>query len=349
MAECQTPYCYTSTSDELKKSLSENRFLPYLKKAGYDNSYAFNLYLYNARLSKAFLYPLHILEVCLRNRISAVLEEDFGESWPLAQSFRSILSKESLANLEKATERSKSHSTGDIVSTLTFDFWSNLFRAEYDRSLWQTRINKLLPNTNKTRKEFQGVVKEINKFRNRVAHHEPIHNLNTQEQYQKILEVISWICQTTKDWTKSHSTINSVLRTSPSSSGEPKPHFGDRCDKSYKKLRYDDSLTDIGDEKFFICLNDKDQISAVLQKEQFFDYLYSLREEDGTALFLDLSELKVQKVLESLNIRSNFSICGASESLQKAKLLFKTSPISYLLVYEADVLKGVISKSHRQY
>ena len=44
-AYIQTLSKMVNTSDELKKSLSENRFLPYLKKAGYDNSYAFNLYL----------------------------------------------------------------------------------------------------------------------------------------------------------------------------------------------------------------------------------------------------------------------------------------------------------------
>lgn len=69
MAESQVPYPYTEDNHSIISSLSEARFAPYLKNAGFNQHYAFSLYLYNARLSKAFLYPLHILEVTLRNRI----------------------------------------------------------------------------------------------------------------------------------------------------------------------------------------------------------------------------------------------------------------------------------------
>ncbi len=70
MAESQVPYNYKDTGADLINTLSETRFRPYLVSAGRDQDYAFALYLYNARMAKAFLYPLHILEITLRNRIN---------------------------------------------------------------------------------------------------------------------------------------------------------------------------------------------------------------------------------------------------------------------------------------
>lgn len=66
MAESQVTYIYDSNINTIKENISDNRFSAYLKKAGFNEIYAFNLYLYNARISKAFLFPLHMLEVSLR-------------------------------------------------------------------------------------------------------------------------------------------------------------------------------------------------------------------------------------------------------------------------------------------
>lgn len=47
MAESQVPYPYSEDNHSIISSLSEARFAPYLKNAGFNQHYAFSLYLYN--------------------------------------------------------------------------------------------------------------------------------------------------------------------------------------------------------------------------------------------------------------------------------------------------------------
>ncbi|WP_437609251.1 hypothetical protein [Erwinia sp. V71] len=101
MAESQVPWSYDGSGPNLIASLSDTRFEPYLVSAGHNLDYAFGLYLYNARMAKAFLYPLHILEVTLRNRISHVFCQHFDMAWCHCAAFRAILTKESQATLGK--------------------------------------------------------------------------------------------------------------------------------------------------------------------------------------------------------------------------------------------------------
>lgn len=82
MAESQVPYPYdAATIASLKASLSEPRFATYLTKAAGNETFAFALYLYNARLAKSFLFPLSVAEVTLRNAVDGVLRQLHGDEW----------------------------------------------------------------------------------------------------------------------------------------------------------------------------------------------------------------------------------------------------------------------------
>ena len=99
MGECQVPYTYDAeTINALKASLSQPRFSTYLAKAGGDAHFAIELYLYNVRLAKAFLFPLGITEVVLRNAIDTVLMQSYGPRWHKNAHLRErVLTPESLA------------------------------------------------------------------------------------------------------------------------------------------------------------------------------------------------------------------------------------------------------------
>ncbi|MBP2171414.1 hypothetical protein J2125_004606 [Erwinia toletana] len=114
MAESQAPYNYDCTGAGLIASLSVQRFKPYLVSAGHNQDYAFGLYLYNARMAKAFLFPLQILEVTLRNRINDIFCRAFCEKWCFDHGLRKILSKASLATLDRAINRAKATNTEDM-------------------------------------------------------------------------------------------------------------------------------------------------------------------------------------------------------------------------------------------
>lgn len=349
MAESQVVYDYGSKTDKLKLCLSNERFAPYLIKAGHDDTFAFNLYLYNARLSKAFLFPLHILEVSLRNRINLLFSKKYRGDWPKDPAFQSILTSESLSSLNTAIERANTSKTEDIVATLSFDFWSNLFRPDYDRSIWQTQMRNLLPNENLTRRTFQNVVKDINRFRNRVAHHEPIHHMDISKFHSTIIDVIGWICVDTQDWVKHHSTVHQVIRTAPSASGEAKPHFIERCDTNFKIVRSDLALRDLPKERFMVVVSVEGDVEAVIESLHLSLFLMSKLDEDGASIMIDLRDYTFSELIKNLNVYKNFNFCGGTESLGKARELFKGARSSYILVKDQENIAGVIAKSHRRY
>ena|ERR1700722_11581928 len=133
MAESQDLYSYDATNlDALRAAVSDPRFETYMHQAGFDAQYAFALYLFNARMAKAFLFPLHMAEIVLRNAIDEVLCAMFGPWWHLDPTFRKVLMPGGVAPLQRAIDRvsadkGPNQPRGQIVATLTFDFWSNLF------------------------------------------------------------------------------------------------------------------------------------------------------------------------------------------------------------------------------
>lgn len=347
MAESQTLYSYLNNGAGIQSSLSVARFTPYLLKAGHSTDYAFNLYLYNARLAKSFLFPLHVLEVTLRNKISDLFIRDFGPNWHTSPAFTNLLTQPSLEVLQKGQQRAKSGSLEDVVATLTFDFWSNLFRPDYDRSLWQTRMRDLLPNIVMTRKAFQSVVKGINSFRNRVAHHEPIHSYNLTVIHAEILDVIGWVSTETYDWVRHHSTVHAVIRTAPAANGEMKPHFSERVDRDFSAIPISTTLCDIPNTRFILCQDDEESVVAVLERQHIARYLLS-NVEDGGDLILELKEHSFVNVIDSINLAGNYVVCGATESLSKAGELLKRN-VHYIVVNDNNVTMGVIAKAHRRY
>lgn len=220
MAECQVQFDYTDdVVQKLVGQLSDKRYSTYLKGAGHDDEFAFQLYLYNARLAKSFLFPLHVVEVVLRNGIDEVLSHRFGAQWHQSDAFLGILTAESSASLRKAILRASRDGKvlkDDVVSHLTFDFWSNLFRPEYDRPLWQAGMRLLLPGApTTTRAEFQPRVARINRFRNRIAHHEPILSEDATLRLREIIDAVASRSKVTADWLKGHATVHQVIRSRP--------------------------------------------------------------------------------------------------------------------------------------
>ncbi|EPD0902665.1 Abi family protein [Yersinia enterocolitica] len=350
MAESQAPYPYQNEGDQIELCLSSPRFRPYLIHAGFNRQYAFNLYLYNARLSKSFLYPLHILEISLRNRMNAVFTNQFGKDWPIDASFTSNLTPESLTSLTTAIGRAKTQTTDSIVSTLNFDFWSNLLRDEYHNCFWQSNLAILTPSWNIKITTLRKRSRDLNFFRNRIAHHEPIYQSDLIKTHKDLLEMIGWLCKDTSDWVNHYSTVNEVMRTSPDPLNELKPHYIERADKNFIEVQDNMKLDLSIIFNFIICLDSetKDVIS-IIDKKNIADFLLNLVDSSG-CIMEDLNEHTYKEIIEKQKIRNNFNLVGSNESFHKAYNLFKGFKVAHLLVLNSDGVKcGVISKSHRRY
>lgn len=202
-------------------SLSAERLQTYQQAAGFDDAFAFELYIYNARLAEAFLFPLHIAEVTVRNAIDGLLLRLFGAEWPTAAAFRRRLSTGGVQALTKAVERAgPGAGRGQIVATLTFDFWSNMLRADYDRLLWQSHLLDVFPSAEGRRRDVQDLVRTINQFRNRVAHHEPVFRDDVNAVFASICRLIGMRCAITEQWMRRHSNVAAVVRARPRRSSD---------------------------------------------------------------------------------------------------------------------------------
>jgi hypothetical protein len=86
------------TLEAIKGELSRQRLHKYMVSAGFDDNYALSLYLYNCRLSAAMLFPLHVLEVTVRNAINTLFISNFGFNWSSNPAFINLLTYQSQAS-----------------------------------------------------------------------------------------------------------------------------------------------------------------------------------------------------------------------------------------------------------
>lgn len=353
MAECQQPFQYSEAhADALEVLLSSKRFATYLKAAGFKVDYAFELYLYNARLAKAFLFPLHVVEIALRNAIDEVLSAKYSPDCYHDVTLHEALTAESLASLNKAKSRASKGGAAakkdDVISCLTFDFWSNLFRHEYDRPLWQTSMGQLLPNSaGMTRAQLQSLVMGINRFRNRIAHHEPIFALNVSSQYREILNVVEYRSAAASVWLKSHATVNKVMRTRPTSSTGQGPAVSTICDGDFIVVEKGSTLAQVSGKrpKFIVCMDNNTPV-GVLDFSDVGKYLLHSMDETG---LLDLNEHTLENVLRDANGFNAFLGVDQMQGVKGLSGLLKGHTRFALVMDQSRAIYGVVAKAHRRY
>jgi len=356
MAESQVPYQYDGKSlKDLRDSLSEPRFETYLKVAGNHADYAVALYLYNSRLAKAFLFPLNIVEVTLRNRMNLILAEKYGAEWPNSHAFRAILDPlHGIRALDLAISRSKGLGTSKVVAALTFDFWSNLFRPEYGH-IWRFTLNRAFPHLPQgtTRQDLQDAVKLVNDFRNRIAHHEPILSQNATTVQSTILKLVGYCNPTMREWMRHHTTVGEVLRTRPSRTGAGGETLISKLDQDFLLVNaattVDDVLHTIDHaHPAIICVDSTGAIEAAFT---IFDVISFVSEtsksEDGILL---LTAYTVENVIKSRVKSSGWRVLNETHSLADSIKVLQ-EPLVRLIVGVDSIgtPTGAIVRSHRRY
>lgn len=243
MAESQHPFTYdAAVENSFKGSLTEARLGKYLQKSGFDFEGAMRLYLWNARLSKAFQFPLHVMEVTLRNAVSDhLIYQGAPQEWAFDTPYlnglaaanpgiRDSLNKCKSRLLFQKVGASKQAAivagnaidvpsggaidTNDVVASLSFEFWTTLLGPQFENA-WQLSLRKVFPHAGLTasRRSLWITALKIKDFRNRVAHHEPIFHLaDLEDLHSEILEVIGMRCQDTRRWAQHFSTAMKALK-----------------------------------------------------------------------------------------------------------------------------------------
>lgn len=198
--------------EALVRSLSRERLTKYVEAATGDVSAALALYERNLRLAEAFHTPLHCFEIALRNRIDDRMTERFGEHWlhdpavPLAPDARAVIARaEAAFPTAPATE-------GAIVAELNLGFWVGLLGPRYDDNLWRQTLHAgfRVGGRPMKRRILHGRLNALRRFRNRIAHHEPIFDRNLPAVHAEIIEAVSWICPDTAAWADFNSRFAAV-------------------------------------------------------------------------------------------------------------------------------------------
>lgn len=195
----------------LERTISRARLSKYLEATGNNLDAALGLYERNIRLSEALYTTLQGLEVCLRNSINHELRGRYGDDWmennaaPLLTAATDQI-QEVIGNLDNPTHDA-------IVAELKFSFWVGLLGPGYDNTLWRSALYKGFAATSgKRRRVVHGRINALRRFRNRVAHHEPIYD-GAQQMHTEALEAIEWMCRDTHAWVAACSRFEEVYNT----------------------------------------------------------------------------------------------------------------------------------------
>lgn len=213
----------------VKGALSAPRIGTYEVAAGTngdEDPSALNLYLWNAQISGAFLAPLHICEVVVRNAVADALERKYGAKWAWAPAFEQSLPFPSVGYSPRQdlfNAQRNARTVGKVVPELKFAFWQRMFTSRHDVRLWDTYLLQVMPGLDASkpisqlRRGIYDDLEEIRALRNRIAHHEPILTRNLAQDFTRIVRLIAYRSQVTADWMTSHheNQVQEMLQNRP--------------------------------------------------------------------------------------------------------------------------------------
>jgi hypothetical protein len=197
----------------LERALSPERLAAYRQGTDRDETDGVARYLWNLALANALQPALHALEITFRNEIArAAAKLTQGRQYTVAR-VPSWLDADPTMLLEheaEKVERAKkdlsmnpmSQTEGHLIAKLDFGFWVALCRDAYSDvrgegpRLWPRALDlafRKRPKSVTTRAEIFHRFDHIRKYRNRVAHHEPIWDRGYLEEHDYILESLSWM------------------------------------------------------------------------------------------------------------------------------------------------------------
>jgi hypothetical protein len=174
------------------------------------------LYEQNMKLSEAFYAPLQCMEICFRNYLHQQMCAAYGEDW-----FNSSIvpletdGKRAVGDAYDALKEKEGIKPSDLVAALRLGFWVSLLGPRYDNSLWRKALFRaFLARGGQKRSVVHQRFNALRRFRNRVAHHEPIFQRPLLQLHGEIVEAIEWMSPETADWAGEHSRVLNVLGAS---------------------------------------------------------------------------------------------------------------------------------------
>jgi hypothetical protein len=207
--------------DDVEAALSSERFSVYRAAAGGSLERAVDLYCWNVAVGSAFFGPIGVLEVVLRNALDRQLSRAFRSPWYEDRTFLANdpkIEARIQAARDELTKRRNTVTHPRMVAQLSFGFWVQLLRpgpnGVYVPTIWGPALSKAFPAGTK-RSRVVAELDPLLKFRNRVAHHEPIFRSNPAAQYDSILRIIALMAPNLVPWVEHHSRVRTLIAHGP--------------------------------------------------------------------------------------------------------------------------------------
>jgi hypothetical protein len=239
----------SSTANRIARGLHSARLSTYLAASGGDQAEALNLYRWNLRLAAALHTSLSLTEVLFRNAIDGQLRAwnsvqsrreggQHSADWLLdpARPLNSLIEGAQRRATQNATAaraaRPRSHPRklaaichDDVLAQLTFGVFVRLLptddlhdpRYRGRRVLWTEALTYAFPTS---RNDPDGIVIEsratrLHALRNRVAHLEPLLDVNAQGRHRDMVRLIGCIDPALQGWFSGTSRTVEVARERP--------------------------------------------------------------------------------------------------------------------------------------
>lgn len=214
----------TSTSVsafKLNELISDARMGPYLRAAGGDQQLAQDLYEWSARLSAAAFEVVAQFEVLLRNAIDREMTNHLqdlrrGIPWflmPLGGDQETV--DNSIETTRGRLRNLKRENRQQIVAHLMFGFWTGLLGNKYE-NLWRAALHLSFPGApGGQRKRVAGQLDAVRNFRNRLAHHDSLLNVDIPFEHRRMLLLAEWIDPEAKTWLDNLSQVMDVYKQKP--------------------------------------------------------------------------------------------------------------------------------------
>ncbi len=199
--------------------LSAARFEPFLVASEGDHRRALELYDWHAELSAACFGMVHYFEVLVRNTIDGVLgdgqpQQPIKDTWLMDFD---VLQPEGIKQVIVAVERlekGKGITRGRVVAGVSFGFWAGLFSNHYEE-LWRHRLRHAFPNGSIMRKNLTQRMRLLQRFRNRVAHHDCLLGQRIGDRADDMVLMAGWIDPDAAAWLGDRSRVHALLAARP--------------------------------------------------------------------------------------------------------------------------------------
>lgn len=210
-----------SVEKTLTDGLSAARVGRYTAAAATDRVSPVSTYMWNCRISSEFYLPLHLAEIATRNTIhKSLLFRD--KDWPSNPTLRGIMGGKFKSELDAAVAEEKAqHGTSmtcdHIVSALTFGFWEHLTTKRFERFLFPKGISITFKGApmGKRIHDLHDLIESVRRWRNRIAHHNPIFDKNPSSKYHDALTLIEWCSPAMNKWVASANSVQAIINDRP--------------------------------------------------------------------------------------------------------------------------------------